>query len=118
MKDRQRLFIPDDRYLTAPKLPNDRPPTRVEVWKHYHHYFHDTKTHEKIVIFCRDQWAYYYVRWINTKDWKCQPDWQAGDPIKPEGVPPAPVNGGVHSYYGFVMQYLTKAGGPTRAAKR
>lgn len=111
----KRLFVPDDRYESCPALPNDRPPTRREVWNRYHAYFHDTKTHDEIVTFCKSQWAWYYVRWVMTKGWKCQPDWKAGDKIVPEAVPPTPIMGGVHNYYGFVMQYLTKAGKNVKA---
>lgn len=92
---------PDDRWKTAPPLPTDRPPTRREVWAHFHHRFFDLKEHQEsplcdprcelgpnqeLEAFCRDTWVWAYVQRFIHGTWDKQPDWSEGDPVIPEAV--------------------------------
>ena len=102
----QRRYVPDNRYAIAPALPEDRPPTREECWNHYSIYFAGVKPTEKIVTFARDQWAWMYVTWVNTRGWRKQPDWVEGDPVRSENVPELFEAGHGASFYNVVKGVL------------
>ena len=97
-----KRFLPDNRVATAPGLPEGRPPTRAEVWEHFHYLYFDLKGHAETPLcdsrclhknegyleaFCKEAWVWYYVDAYNRKDWRKQPDWTEGDPVIPEAVP-------------------------------
>lgn len=105
----QTRFVPDDRYATAPPLPTNRPPTREECWNHAKHFFSGLKSETEIATFARDQWAWYYVTWVNNRAWKAQPDWIEGDPIIEVGVPKLFEAGHGRSYYNDVRALLERA---------
>ena len=99
----EKRYVPDARVMSAPKLPLDRPPTRAEVWAHYHHIYFDLKGHKpnglctdsclrtagnELEDECRSMWAWMYVSRLR-KGWDKPPDWQEGDPFTPGLVPAA-----------------------------
>ena len=94
-------FVPDARIEAAPKLPLHRPPTRAEVWKHYHAIYFDLKGHKANGLCdvrccrkdegdleqqCAEMWAWLYVNALRN-GWDKQPDWKEGDEVKTVSVP-------------------------------
>jgi hypothetical protein len=100
-----KTFVPDNRYADAPELPNDRPPTRRECFDHYKHIFRGVKSEQEITRFAADQWAWIYVRFVNGRGWRHQPDWMPGEPVLDIGVPPV-FEAGKPSYYNEVRALL------------
>jgi hypothetical protein len=93
-----------ERLPKVPALPTERPPTRREVWEHYHGIYFDFKGHSRSPLctprclhnetrelesYCRDAWAWGYIqRFVSgMKGWDKQPDWVEGDPVIPAAVP-------------------------------
>ncbi len=106
MSPQQHKYVPDNRYAIAPALPEDRPPTRAECWKHYSIYFGGVKPHGEIVRFARNQWAWMYVTWVNNRGWRKQPDWVEGDPVRSKNVPELFEAGHGASFYNVVKGVL------------
>jgi hypothetical protein len=90
--------------MSAPSLPTDRPPTRAEVWAHYHHIYFDFKGHRpngictptclrtdgnELEVEAAEMWAWRYVVALRN-GWDKQPDWKEGDEVIPAGVPNNP----------------------------
>jgi len=118
-----RQFVPDDRVEKAPGLPADRPPTRAEVWSHYHAIYFDLKGHAPSTIctprcnsappgeleaFCRDEWVWAYVYFYNFKNWRKQPEWLPGDPVIASAVPDQPFVAGAFHEWRNVMTTMVK----------
>jgi hypothetical protein len=80
----------EERVLAAPKLPSDRPCTKLEAWAHESFIWEGIKTHEEIVVRARERWIWSYVHWFNFKAWRKQPDWTEGDPVLTHAVPSEP----------------------------
>lgn len=91
-----------DRGDSAPKFPEGRPPTRREVWEHYHHIFFDRKGHKETPAckptclhedegelegYCRDAWVWAYMSRFLFHGWDKQPEWVEGAPVIPAAVP-------------------------------
>jgi hypothetical protein len=106
-----KQFIPDDRLEKAPGLPTDRPPTRAEIWAHYHAIYFDLKGHapstlctprcvtkpeKELEKFAGDEWVWAYVYFYNFKGWRKQPEWLPGDPVVASGVPDQPFQSGAY----------------------
>lgn len=91
-------FVPDDRYATAPEMPQGRPPTRAEVLAYCQHYYAGLKTDDEIVAMARDKWAWNYIYAVNFRQWDKQPDWVEGDPVVKAGVPTGPFEAGKRQY--------------------
>ena len=102
----QRKYVADNQYAITPALPEDRPPTREECWSYYNSYFAGVKKTQDIVRFARDQWAWMYVTWVNTRGWRKQPDWVEGDPVRSENVPELFEAGHGASFYNVVKGVL------------
>ena len=95
--------ISDDRVMNAPRLPEGRPPTRMEVWAREHALYYDRKRHKlrdgcssvckmsdefgELEARCREGWVWYYVAAFNFKGWRKQPEWIEGNAVVPEAVP-------------------------------
>ena len=101
--------MPDNRHATIPPLPEGRPPTREECWNYYSLYFAGLKNQHDIIRFARDQWAWMYVTWVNTRGWRKQPDWVEGDPVRVEGIPEVFEAGNGASFYNVVKEVLRNA---------
>lgn len=97
-------FVPDERIQSAPAFPLDRPPTRAEVWAHYHHIYFDFKGHRpntlctdacirtegnELEVEAAEAWAWWYITRLRN-GWNKQPDWKEGDPVIPAAVPNNP----------------------------
>lgn len=82
-----REYVADDRYLTAPAMPTDRPPTKEEVWAYWSHQLDGVKTTDEIKLFARGSWAWAYVYEVNFRGWRKHPDWVPGDPVIHEATP-------------------------------
>lgn len=102
----QRKFVSDTAYLDAHPLPEDRPPTRQECWDYYSVYFRAVKSPEQIIRFARDQWAWMYVTWVNTRGWRKKPDWVPGEAAGSESVPEIFEAGHGTSFYRVVKEVL------------
>lgn len=79
-------YASDERMAKAPKLPTDRPATKKEVWERYHFIYHDIKTPEALASYCRDAWVWFFVEYVNFKQWRKHPDWLDGEDVIEEAV--------------------------------
>lgn len=80
------LFVPDHIAASAPKMPDDRPATKQEIWdwvQHVYSCLYDTPELQKLA---QQKWAWDYVSWVNFRGWTKHPDWLPGDPVVSEAV--------------------------------
>jgi hypothetical protein len=90
--------VSDERWITAPDLPADRPPTRREVWDRNWHIFQDYAPKATIAKASKEEWVWRYVNWYNRacwqvlgkEQWDKQPDWTPERPVVAAAVPTRP----------------------------
>lgn len=82
---------PEEQYLTAPKMPTDRPCTKQEMWDWVVHMYGGIFGTPKLKELAQGQWAWSFVRFVNQKGWRKQPDWVPGDPVIADAVPAGPI---------------------------
>jgi hypothetical protein len=81
---------PEEQYKSAPKMPSDRPATKLECWELCVHLYGGVMDEAKIKEVAQGKWAWSYIYAVNFEQWRKQPDWVEGQKIIPSAVPDGP----------------------------
>ena len=81
----------EDRWQTQPKMPSDRPPTKLEVWAWVVHMYGPLFEEQKLRDLARDKWAWSYIYAVNFNGWRKHPDWVPGESVVADATPVGPI---------------------------